>query len=110
MDPRMITTCLQLPGYRTVHNLGVVRGVTVRSRWIGSQIAASLRTIGGGRIDEYVVLCEQTRAEAFEFMAQHADAMGANAILSVRYDATDLGNNMTEVLAYGTAVMVEPQQ
>lgn len=109
MDPRMVTTCLQLPGCRVTHSLGVVRGVTVRARWIGSQMTAAIRTLGGGRIDEYVQLCEQTRAEAFEFMAQHADAMGANAILSFRYDATDLGNNMTEVLAYGTAVIVEAQ-
>jgi len=107
VDPRMISTCLQLPGYRVTYNLGVVRGVTVRSRWIGSQLTAAIRTIGGGRIDEYVELCEQTRAEAFEFMAQHADVMGANAVLGFRYDATDLGNNMTEVLAYGTAVIVE---
>jgi uncharacterized protein YbjQ (UPF0145 family) len=109
VDPRMITTCLQLPGNRITYNLGVVRGVTVRSRWIGSQVTAAIRTLGGGRIDEYVELCEQTRAEAFEFMAQHADAMGANAVLGFRYDATDLGNNMTEVLAYGTAVIVEAQ-
>jgi len=109
MDYRMTTTCLTLPGYHVLHNLGVVRGVTVRSRWIGSQISASLRTLGGGRITEYVELCEQTRAEAFDFMAQHADQMGANAILAVKYDATDLGNNMTEVLAYGTAVVVQPE-
>jgi uncharacterized protein YbjQ (UPF0145 family) len=109
VDYRMTTTCLTLPGHRVVHNLGVVRGVTVRSRWIGSQITASLRTLGGGRITEYVELCEQTRAEAFDFMAQHADQMGANAILGVKYDATDLGNNMTEVLAYGTAVVVQAE-
>ncbi|HEY5529705.1 MAG TPA: heavy metal-binding domain-containing protein [Thermoleophilia bacterium] len=109
MDYRMTTTCLTLPGHRVVNNLGVVRGVTVRSRWIGSQIAAGLRTLGGGRITEYVELCEQTRAEAFDFMVQHADQMGANAILAVKYDATDLGNNMTEVLAYGTAVVVQAE-
>jgi uncharacterized protein YbjQ (UPF0145 family) len=109
MDHRLTTTALTLPGYRIVANLGVVRGVTVRARWIGSQVVANLRTIAGGRITEYVQLCEQTRAEAFDFMLQHADAMGANAIIAVKYDATDLGNNMTEVLAYGTAVVIEPQ-
>ena len=109
MDYRMTTTALTIPGYRVVHNLGVVRGVTVRARWIGSQITASLRTLGGGQIPEYIELCEQTRAEAFQWMAQHADQMGANAIIAIKYDATDLGNNMTEVLAYGTAVIVEPE-
>jgi uncharacterized protein YbjQ (UPF0145 family) len=107
MDHQWTTTCFTLPGYRVARTLGVVRGVTVRARWIGSQISASLRTLGGGRITEYVELCEQTRAEAFDFMVQHAEEIGANAIVGVRYDATDLGNNMTEVLAYGTAVVIE---
>ena len=107
MENQWTTTCFTLPGYRVVRSLGVVRGVTVRSRGLGGQISASLRTIGGGRIIEYVELCEQTRGEAFDFMVQHAEAMGANAIVGVRYDATDLGNNMTEVLAYGTAVVIE---
>ena len=110
MDYRLTTTALTIPGYRVAHNLGVVRGVTVRARWIGSQITASLRTLGGGQIPEYIKLCEQTRAEAFDWMAQHADQMGANAIIAIKYDATDMGNNMTEVLAYGTAVIVEPEQ
>lgn len=110
MDHRMTTTCFSLPGFRVVYNLGVVRGVTVRARWIGSQVTAAIRTLGGGQIYEYIELCEQTRAEAFEYMLQHADALGANAILGVKYDATDLGNNMTEVLAYGTAVVVELEQ
>ena len=107
MDVQWTTTTFTFPGYRVVRSLGVVRGVTVRARWIGSQISASLRTIGGGRITEYVELCEQTRAEAFDFMVQHAEAMGANAIVGIRYDATELGQNMTEVLAYGTAVVIE---
>jgi uncharacterized protein YbjQ (UPF0145 family) len=110
MDHRMTTTCLAIPGYRVVQTLGVVRGVTVRARWIGSQVAASLRTLGGGRIPEYIELCEQTRAEAFAWMVQHAEAMGANAVLGVKYDATDLGNNMTEVLCYGTAAVLEPER
>jgi len=108
MKPEMTTTCFDLPGYRISRNLGVVRGVTVRSRGLGGQVAAALRTIGGGQIHEYIELCEQTRSEAFDLMVQHATAMGADAIVGVRYDATDLGQNMTEVLAYGTAVTVEP--
>ena len=107
MENQWTTTCFTLPGYRVARSLGVVRGVTVRARGLGGQISASLRTIGGGRITEYVELCEQTRGEAFDFMVQHAEAMGANAIVGVRYDATELGNNMTEVLAYGTAVVIE---
>ena len=87
MDNQWTTTCFTLPGYRVARTLGVVRGVTVRSRGLGGQISASLRTIGGGRITEYVELCEQTRSEAFDFMVQHAEAMGANAIVGVRYDA-----------------------
>ncbi len=109
MEQDRTTTCFELPGYRIVRNLGVVRGVTVRSRWIGSQVAAALRTLGGGRIEEYVQLCEDTRREAFDLMMEHGDQMGANAIVGIRYDATDLGNNMTEVLAYGSAVTVEPE-
>ena len=108
MDHTMTTTTFALPGYRIVRNLGVVRGVTVRSRGIGGQLVASLRTIAGGRIIEYIELCEQTRAEAFDLMMQHAAQLGANAIVGVRYDATELAENMTEVLAYGTAVVVEP--
>ena len=110
LDHRLTTTALTIPGYRVIRTLGVVRGVTVRARWIGSQITASLRTLGGGQIPEYIELCEQTRAEAFAWMVQHAEQMGANAVIAVKYDATDLGNNMTEVLAYGTAAVVEPEQ
>ena len=107
MDIKMTTTAFELPGYRVVRSLGVVRGLTVRSRGIVGQFAASLRTIGGGKIHEYVTLCEETRTEAFDIMSQHADQVGANAIIGVRYDATELAENMTEVLAYGTAVVVE---
>jgi uncharacterized protein YbjQ (UPF0145 family) len=108
MDVKMTTTTFELTGYKVVNNLGVVRGVTVRSRGLGGQIAASLRTIAGGKIHEYVSLCEETRAEAFDLMMEHADTEGANAIIGIRYDATELAENMTEVLAYGTAVIVEP--
>ena len=108
MDLKMTTTTFDLPGYRTVRQLGVVRGVTVLSRGLVGQFAASLRTIAGGKIHEYVSLCEQTREEAFDLMLEHAEKLGANAIVGVRYDATELGENMTEVLAYGTAVFVQP--
>jgi len=108
MDMRLTTTGFDLHGYRVVRNLGVVRGVTVRSSGIGGQIAASLRAIGGGKIHEYVALCEETRKEAFDLMVKHAEEGGGNAIIGVRYDATELAENMTEVLAYGTAVVVEP--
>lgn len=108
MQDNMTTTSFDLPGYRVVRNLGVVRGVTVRARGIGGQLMAGLRTIAGGKIHEYVELCEETRGEAFDLMLKHADELGANAIIGVRYDATELAENMTEVLAYGTAVVVEP--
>jgi uncharacterized protein YbjQ (UPF0145 family) len=109
VDPRLTTTTFDLHGYRVVRNLGVVRGVTVRSSGIGGQIAASLRAIGGGKIHEFVSLCEETRKEAFDLMLNHAEQVGANAIVGIRYDATELAENMTEVLAYGTAVVVESE-
>jgi uncharacterized protein YbjQ (UPF0145 family) len=108
MDARMTTTTSDLHGYRVTRTLGVVRGVTVRSRGLGGQIAAGLRSIGGGKIHEYVALCEETRKEAFDLMLRHAEEVGGNAIIGIRYDATELAENMTEVLAYGTAVVVEP--
>jgi len=107
MDIKMTSTTFDLPGYRAVRSLGVVRGITMRSRGIVGQMAASLRTIVGGKIHEYVVMCEEAREEAFDLMLKHADEVGANAIIGVRYDATELSNMMTEVLAYGTAVVVE---
>ena len=109
MDGILTSTTFTVTGYRVVRHLGVVRGVTVRSRGLGGQIAASLRTLAGGKIHEYVSLCEETRGEAFDLMLQHAQEMGANAIIGIRYDATELAENMTEVLAYGTAVIVEPE-
>ena len=107
MDYAWTSTTFEMPGCHVVRNLGVVRGVTVRAANIGQNIVAGLRSIAGGRIDEYVNMCEQTRAEAFAIMAAHADQTGANAILGVRYDATELAQNMTEVICYGTAVVVE---
>jgi uncharacterized protein YbjQ (UPF0145 family) len=107
MDIEMTSTTFDLPGYRAVRSLGVVRGITVRSRGWAGQMAAGLRTIVGGKIHEYVVMCEEAREEAFDLMLKHADELGANAIIGVRYDATELSEMMTEVLAYGTAVIVE---
>jgi uncharacterized protein YbjQ (UPF0145 family) len=104
----MVTTSWKLSGYRVVRHLGVVRGVTVRSRSVVGNIGASLQTLFGGNISILTNLCEHARAEAFDLMIQHASALGANAIISVRYDATEIMNGATEVLAYGTAVVVEP--
>jgi uncharacterized protein YbjQ (UPF0145 family) len=105
----LTSTTPAVAGYRVVRHLGVVRGVTVRSRGLGGQLAAGLRALAGGKIHEYVELCEETRAEAFDLMVQHAQELGANAIIGIRYDATEMAESMTEVLAYGTAVIVEPE-
>ena len=104
----MTTTAFTIDGYRTVRNLGVVRGLTVRSRSIVGNIGALLQTIVGGNISIYVELCEKARADAFRFMLQHAQAAGANAVIGIRYDANEVMNGVTEVLCYGTAVVVEP--
>jgi uncharacterized protein YbjQ (UPF0145 family) len=106
----MVTTALELPGYRVVRNLGVVRGVTVRSRSVVGNFAAGLQALFGGNISILTTLCEQARAEAFDLMIQHAAELGANAIIATRYDATEIMSGATEVLAYGTAVVVEPGQ
>jgi len=105
-----VTTAFELPGYRVKRNLGVVRGIVVRSRSIVGTIGAGLQTIVGGNITLFSNLCEQTRNDAFELMIQHASELGANAIIGTRYDATEIMNGVTEVLAYGTAVEVEPVQ
>lgn len=104
----MVTTTFDLPGFRVVRTLGVVRGITVRSRSVFGTIGAGLQTLVGGNISILTRLCEQTRAEAFEILIQHATELGANAIIGARYDATEIMNGVTEVLAYGTAVIVEP--
>jgi uncharacterized protein YbjQ (UPF0145 family) len=106
-DPAMVTTALELPGYKVVTNLGVVRGIVVRSRSILGSIGAGLQTLVGGDITLLTDLCEKTRADAFARMIIHAEEHGANAIISARYDANDLMQGVTEVLAYGTAVIVE---
>jgi uncharacterized protein YbjQ (UPF0145 family) len=102
-----VTTALELPGYRIVRNLGVVRGITVRSRSIVGKFGAALQTIVGGNISILTELCEHSRAEAFEILLAHAREVGANAIIAVRYDATEVMAGVTEVLCYGTAVVVE---
>ena len=104
----MVTTTFELPGFRVVRTRGVVRGITVRSRSVFGTIGAGLQTLVGGNISILTRLCEQTRAEAFEILIQHATELGANAIIGARYDATEIMNGVTEVLAYGTAVIVEP--
>ncbi len=103
-----VTTAFDLPGYRTKRSLGVVRGIVVRSRSFVGTLGASLQTIVGGNISLFSELCEQTRKDAFETMIQHASDLGANAIIGVRYDATEIMNGVTEVIAYGTAAEVEP--
>jgi uncharacterized protein YbjQ (UPF0145 family) len=103
----MVTTSTALDGYRVVRNLGIVRGITVRSRSVLGNMAGAFQTLFGGQISIYVDLCEKTREEAFLYMLQHAAERGANAVISMRYDANEVMNGVTEVLAYGTAVMVE---
>ena len=107
IDPAMITTSVTLDGYQVVKNMGVVRGITVRSRSLLGNVAGGLQTLFGGRISIYVDLCAQTREEAFQHMMQHAFERGANAVINMRYDANEVMNGVTEVLAYGTAVVVE---
>ena len=105
---QMVTTAFELPNYRIVQNLGVVRGIVVRSRNVFANIGAAFQTIVGGNITVWTSLCEQTRSDAFEIMIQHATEVGANAVIGARYDTTELSQGVTEVLAYGTAVIVEP--
>ncbi|HKG97500.1 MAG TPA: YbjQ family protein [Pyrinomonadaceae bacterium] len=105
---QMVTTAFKLPNYNVVQNLGVVRGIVVRSRNIFATLGATVQTIIGGNITVWTKLCEQTRADAFEIMIQHATEVGANAVIGARYDTTELSQGVTEVLAYGTAVIVEP--
>jgi uncharacterized protein YbjQ (UPF0145 family) len=107
VNPGMVTTSFELPGYRVVKTLGLVRGVTVRSRSVLGTLGASLQTIVGGNITLFEEMCEKTREEALDLMMQHAAGHGANAVIGVRYDATEVMQGVTEVLAYGTAVQVE---
>ena len=105
----MVTTAFELDNFRITRNLGIVRGITVRSRSIIGTIGASLQTLVGGNITLLTNLCERAREEAFEIMLQHAAQLGANAVIGARYDATEVMQGVTEVLAYGTAVIVEPK-
>ena len=107
MNHALTTTAFTLDGYKTTRNLGVVRGIMVRSRSIFGSIGGSLQTLVGGNISLFTSLCEQTRNEAFELMLQHAAKLGANAVIGIRYDATEVMSGVTEVLCYGTAVVVE---
>lgn len=104
----MVTTAFELPGFRVTQNLGIVRGIVVRSRNLFVNIGAIFQSMVGGNIVAWTRLCEQTRVDAFDIMVQHATELGANAIVGARYDATEVAQGATEVLAYGTAVIVEP--
>lgn len=107
MDKQLVTTGLEIAGYRITKNLGVVRGIIVRSRSVFGNIGAGFQALVGGNITIYTELCEKARNDAFELMIEHAEQMGANAIISARYDANDVAAGITEVLSYGTAVVVE---
>ena len=107
IDHRLVSTTFEIPGYRTTASLGVVRGITVRSRSILGNIGAGLQTLVGGDITLYTELCEKARNDAFELMLEHAAEIGANAVIGARYDANEVTAGVTEVLAYGTAVTVE---
>jgi uncharacterized protein YbjQ (UPF0145 family) len=106
IDPTMITSSIELAGYRVVRNLGIVRGITVRSRSALGNLAGGLQSLFGGQLSIYVDLCEKSREEAFQYMMQHASERGANAVINMRYDANEVMSGITEVLAYGTAVEV----
>ena len=110
MKDSMVTTATELPSYAVSKSLGVVRGITVRSRSIVGNVLGSLQSLMGGNITIYTDLCEQARAETYQLMCKHAEELGANAIISMRYDATELMPGLTEVLCYGTAVVVVPSR
>jgi uncharacterized protein YbjQ (UPF0145 family) len=107
VNPNMVSTTFEVPGYHVVRSLGLVRGVTVRSRSILGTLGASLETLVGGNITLFEEMCEKTREQALELMTGHASQIGANAVIGVRYDATEVMQGVTEVIAYGTAVQVE---
>lgn len=107
MENSMITTAFTIDGYKVVRNIGIVRGITVRSRNLFANIGAGLQSLVGGNISLYTELCEKAREEAFELMIKHAKEMGANAVIGMRYDANEVAQGITEVLAYGTAVVME---
>jgi uncharacterized protein YbjQ (UPF0145 family) len=108
LDPALVTTALEIPGYRIVRNIGVVRGIVVRSRNVFASLGAVVQTLIGGDITIFTELCEKTRQDSYAMMTLHAAQFGANAVIAVRYDANEILRGVTEVLAYGTAVVVEP--
>jgi uncharacterized protein YbjQ (UPF0145 family) len=108
MDSSMVTTAFSIENFRVIKQLGIVRGITVRSRSVVGNMVGGLQTIFGGNITIFTELCEHARQEAFDLMIQHAQQMGANAIIGMHYDANDVMDGVTEVLSYGTAVVVEP--
>jgi uncharacterized protein YbjQ (UPF0145 family) len=107
MDLRMTSTSFDISGYKIIRTLGVVRGVTVRSRSIFGNIGAAFQTLAGGNITLYTELCEKTRKESFDIMISHAEQLGGNAVIGVRYDTTEIMSGVTEVICYGTSVLVE---
>jgi len=107
IEQSMVTTSIELAGFKIIKNLGIVRGITVRSRSIFGNIAGGFQTLFGGKISIYAELCEKTREEAYQQMVQHAGDRGANGIINMRYDANEVMGGVTEVLAYGTAVLIE---
>ena len=109
LDPAMVTSAFTLPGFRLIRSLGIVRGLTVRSASIGGQIAAAFQSLGGGNIRTMTNVCEHARTDAYLMTVEHAAQLGANAIVGFGYDTTEIAQGMTEVLAYGTAVIVEPE-
>ena len=108
MQNTMVTTALELPGFRITRSFGVVRGITVRSRSLVGNFFGGIQSLFGGNISIYTDLCEQARADTYQLMCRHAQGLGANAIIGMRYDATELMAGLTEVLCYGTAVLAEP--
>ena len=109
LNPAFVTTAFELPGYRVVKTLGIVRGITVRSRSVIGTIGAGLQSLIGGNITIWTQLCEHTRQEAYDLLSQHAQQIGANAVIGMRYDANEIAQGVAEVLAYGTAVVVEAE-
>jgi uncharacterized protein YbjQ (UPF0145 family) len=109
IDSNLVTTANEVPGYRVTRTLGLVRGIVVRSRSVVGTIGASLQTLIGGNITLFTELCEKTREDAYELMLKHASERGANAVIAMRYDANEVMQGVTEVLAYGTAVVVAPE-
>lgn len=107
MTPSLVTTALEIPGYKTVRSVGLVRGIVVRSRSVVGQALAGLQTLLGGNITVYTNMCERARVDAYTIMCGHAERNGANAVLAMRYDTTEIMRGVTEVLCYGTAVVVE---